>query len=300
MIAILNVCQRDRDQALRLLQWIATLGGCARHDLILQFSQGIKRAGMHTELEDAARPIFASISTVFPYTEDERGWPHSANHAWMNALQLVREKLQKPWLWLEADCFPLERAWFDKIEAEYVKGAKPFMGAEVRQPSHRMSGIGVYPPMVVAYFKRIFLGDLVREEAFDSFFASQIVPNAHFTTLIQNVWSTEPGKDVAPTFPDADSLGLIDSRAVLFHRCKNQSLFDRFTEHRQPPISSGETVSIVSHKHDSVGSTPIPATTPKRGKRGKKKRAPMSSERRAQLIASIAKAREAKKNKVLA
>lgn len=260
MIAIINVCHKDRDLALRLLNYITLLGGVEKHDLLLQFSQRLKRDGLTDDLEAAAKDQWASVSTMVPDTEDERGWPMSANHAWMHALLKVREKIQKPWLWLEPDCVPLEAAWLDKIEAEYSKAKMPFMGDEVVKPSHRMSGIGVYPPKVVAFLKKRRLPDMPEKEAFDSFLAQEIVPFTHFTQLIQNVWSTELGKDVPPTFPDADSLGMLDERAVLFHRCKDGTLLDRFSEYRRDSERRGESDSSRNHKPAYAGSTPAPAT----------------------------------------
>lgn len=295
MLLVLNFCHSDRDLALKLLQWCGELQCGAKHDLLLHFSQQVKRTDQHLELEELAKKHFLSVSTATPPTEDERGWPHSPNHGWMSALQIVRERIMKPWLWLEPDATPLTRECFDAIEAEYVRvnpppavvktdvkpmfGAKqkaeppppktfPFMGAEITSPAHRMSGVAVYPPQVVSFLHKRLLSDLVavrsrfgaemgpREEAFDSYFAAEILPYCHFTPLIQNVHLTSRDPDIAPTFPTMESLSLLDPRAVLFHRCKDGSLIDRLRERR------GELDSSQSHKLAPVGSIPTPAIIP--------------------------------------
>lgn len=242
MITLLNVSHQNRALALGLLKWIGELGGVSKHDMILQVSQGLRQSETHTELVEEATKHFASVSLIVPCTSDERGWPWSCNHAWMHALQTVREKIQKPWLWLEEDCVPLTSDWLDKIEEEYKKAdasKKAFMGAEVLRPSHRMSGIGVYPPMVVSYLTKIRLPDLDQSNfAWDHFLASEIVPHTHFTRLIQNVYLTSKDPDISPTFPTAESLSILDTQAVLFHRCKDSTLIDRLRE--KLPVSSDD------------------------------------------------------------
>lgn len=258
MIAYINFCSKDRDLALRLIQWIGLLGGVKEHEMVLQSSRQVVADGGHAELFEEAKKHFKAVDHFTPFTEDERGWPQSPNHGWMQALQHVREKLQKPWLWMEPDCVPLKSTWLDEIEAEYVKGNKPFMGAEITTPAHRMSGVGAYPPMVVSFLRHKRLADMaVRNEAFDSYFATEIVPKAHFTKLIQNVHWMAP--EVAPTFPSMEPLSLIDPQAVLFHRCKDGTLLDRLTdrywaEHKRA-VEAGEKSGYTEIPKLIVGGT---------------------------------------------
>lgn len=244
MIVVLNFCNHDRDQALRLLQWIGELGGVKGHDVLLQFSQGVRRAEQHVELIEEATKHFAAVSTNVPCTEDERGWPHSPNHGWLAALTLIREKVMKPWLWLEPDAAPISPLWLNKIEAEYIAvnpavepkdknppKVKPFMGALVNGSNRRLSGVAVYPPRVVSFLTQRRLPDLhVRNEAFDSYFAPEFTPFAHFTNLIQQVHLVSRDPEIAPTFPTQESLSLLNPEAVLFHRCKDVTLIDRLRE----------------------------------------------------------------------
>lgn len=248
MIVILNFCNHDRDMALRQLRWIGELGAGKKHDIILQFSQGVKAVGGQHELIEEATKHFNSCSNNTPCTEEERGWPRSPNHGWLAAVTLVREKVMKPWLWMEPDLTILTATAFDQFEAEYQRvnpevdpkakvkpTIKPFMGAEVISPAgRRMSGCGMYPAKVVAFMARKRLHDFsVREEAFDSYLASEIVPFAHFTPLLQNVHLTSRDPDISPSFPTQESLSILDPRAAMFHRCKDGTLIDRFQEVRR-------------------------------------------------------------------
>lgn len=231
MLTALHFCAKDRHLAFGLLQWIQELGGAKNHELLLVTGVHTASMGMHAELELLAHEVFGKAEFRITDTQDEGGWPSSANNAWRDTIIFSRMKIGKPFLWLEPDCTPLTSDWLDRIDAEYNAAGKPFLGAEVTVPQHRMSGIGIYPPDFVRYTSRLHM--LQRNVPFDQYFAQDIVPNANFTPLIQNVWNVEFGKpETIPTFPDQESLKLLDPKAVLFHRCKDLSLIQRLREKR--------------------------------------------------------------------
>lgn len=278
MIVYLNYCSQDRDLTLNLLRWIGELGGCRKHDLVLQGSQQVLRSGDNTAVFEEAFKHFNTVEEFTPFTEDERGWPHSPNHGWIQAVTHMREKFANMekgkvapgWFWLEPDCVPLVSDWMDKIEAEYMVAKKPFMGAEVTVPEHRLSGVAVYPPMVVTYLRNRRMGDMhIRQDAFDSYFAPEIIPNSKFTDLIQNVHLVSRNPDLLPTFPDRESLSLIDSKAVLFHRCKDGTLIERLRELKAGCVSGlnvsakaqerGAGIALSNPALPPEGSTPSPA-----------------------------------------
>ncbi len=264
MICLLNFCHKDRDQSLNLIRWIGELGGCKGHDLILQSSITAAANGLVSELEVAAHDFFDSVTTRVTDIPDERGWPQSCNTAWLDAVMFMRYrparpwlftklenppgsprwreeaaaaavKLTVPWFWLEPDCVPLTRDWLDQIQAAYAecstrKPPKYFLGGEVKQPEHRMSGVGVYPCKVAEFTRGLpFLSNNVAP--WDQVLAQDFAPFVEYTPLIQNVWNWIPGdKESVPRFPQISSLSVIDPRAVLFHRCKDGSLIERLRE----------------------------------------------------------------------
>lgn len=235
MLTVLNFCGKDRELAFKLLKWIQDLGGAKNHELLLVTGVQTAAAGMHAELELLAHETFGKAQFRVTDTQDEGGWPSSPNNAWRDTIIFTRMKVGHPFLWLEPDCTPITSDWLDRIEAEFIASGKPFLGAEVTKPQHRMSGVGVYPPDFVSHTSRLHM--LPKNVPFDQYFASDIVPKAHFTTLIQNVWNTEFGKpETIPTFPTKESLSLLDPKAVLFHRCKDGTLIDRLRENRVVPV----------------------------------------------------------------
>lgn len=283
MICLLNFCHKDRDQALNLLKWIGTLGGCKGHDLILQSSITAAANGLVSELELAANELFDTVTTRVTDIQDERGWPYSCNTAWVDAVMFMRyrparpwlfakmenpagtpkwkeevaeasKRLTVPWFWMEPDCVPLTKDWLDRIEVAYrecsVRKSQPkyFLGGEVRQPEHRMSGVGVYP-CAVAQFTR-GLPHLANNPApWDQVLAQDFSSFVEYTPLIQNVWNKTVGDpNSAPTFPDVASLAYLDPNAVLFHRCKDGSLIERLRENEAaeiPVLSEKEMISEI-------------------------------------------------------
>jgi len=150
------------------------------------------------------------------------------------------------WLWMEPDCVPLVSDWLDRLEAGYKSADKPFFGAEVTQPKRRLSGVAMYPAMVVSFLRHRKLSDLSersqRGEAFDAYFAPEWLQFSGFTNLIQNVALQSRNPDVSPTFKDSESLSLIDLEAVLFHRCKDGTLIDRLEE--RLPVKKDEAAEL--------------------------------------------------------
>lgn len=265
MICLLNFCHKDRDQALNLLKWISQLGGCAGHELILQSNMIAAANGLVSELELAAQGSFDTVTTRVTDLQDERGWPFSCNSAWHDAVVYIRSRMLKPWLfetfegdpkspgwieqaqkasarfskgflWMESDCVPLGPKWMDPIETHYVavstrkKDPKYFLGGEVMVPQHRMSGVAVYPSFVSQFTRGlVFLPNA--KGPWDQLLAADFMQWVQFSPLIQNIWNRVPGDpSTAPTFPDQESLSLLDPAAVLFHRCKDSSLINRLRE----------------------------------------------------------------------
>lgn len=293
MICLLNFCHKDRDQALNLVRWIGELGGCKGHDLILQSSITAAANGLVSELEVAAHDLFDSVTTRVTDIQDERGWPYSCNTAWLDAVMFMRYrparpwlftklehppgtpkwkeeaaaasiKLTVPWFWMEPDCVPLTKDWLDKLAAAYAecsargKQAKYFLGGEVKQPEHRMSGVGVYP-CKVAEFTRGFPFLSNNPAPWDQVLAQDFAPHVEYTPLIQNVWNWVPGdKESAPKFPQISALLLIDPNAVLFHRCKDGSLIERLREQKSSACVSGLNVSSSSpNRNDEQERGPV-------------------------------------------
>ncbi len=265
MICLLNFCHKDWDQAKKLLTWIGRLGGCPNQDLILQSSITAAANGMAAELELEAQGKFRSVAIRVTDVDDERGWPYSCNNGWREAVNHIRDRTMRPWLyepieekpgtprwreqvdaaakrftvpwfWLEPDAVPLKSGWLDEIETSYTecssrkKDPKYLRGGEVKIPQHRMSGVAVYPPGVAQFTRGLpYLTN--NKGPWDQVLAKDFQPFVQYTPLIQNIWNLVFGQpESEPTFPDQASLSLVDPKAVLFHRNSDGTLIDRLME----------------------------------------------------------------------
>lgn len=147
-----------------------------------------------------------------------------------------------PWLFLEPDCCPLRAGWLDAIAAEYKAAGKPFTGARVEVadvPLH-MSGNAVYP---VDMFAHAGLALIANDIAWDVAAASQIVPQAHFTKLIEHAWKH-------PTFESWEQVEReVSKEAVVYHASKDGSLIRLLRERTNLAASKMDPVT------PSLGST---------------------------------------------
>src|SRR6516165_554848 len=186
MLTILSYCNRDDAITLKLFDWINQLGGCHNHDLLLIHDTRADKNLVQAIL-GAARAGWGSV-----YSHQNRaivdGWPAGANYVFKLGATMASQKPElKYFFWLEPDAIPLKEKWLDMIEEEYLKAGKAFMGDHVQVgeiPEH-MSGVGVYMNPIYA-----LAGEALRsnEEAWDMAARFQILPNAHFTTLIEHSW----------------------------------------------------------------------------------------------------------------
>lgn len=214
MIVAFPISLNDQDLALKNVQWWNELGGCRGHDCLFVADSRCQQA---SAVMEELKKCFDNVYN-FPARAEINGWPEGANYmfrtvtAWMG-----NTPKWKYFMWMEPDAIPLKRGWLNGIEAEYKLCGKPFMGDRVQVeniPLH-MSGVGVYPNPLHAY-----AGEAYRAQdiAWDMAGREQIIPQAHFTKLIEHAWKH-------PSFKDESELSTqIRPEAILFHASKDGSL----------------------------------------------------------------------------
>ncbi len=216
MIVILAYCLRDQQITLDLFKWIEELGGCKGHQLFLCHDARCDNK-LNESVHDSAEKSFEITNHIIAEARID-GWPEGANYMFRICTSYMSYKQDvKYFLWLEPDAIPLESGWLDLIEAEYLNSKKPFMGdrVEVENIPLHMSGVGVYQNPIY-----LLAGEANRaaDVAWDMAAKDQIVPNAHFTNLIEHAWKH-------PTFNDPHELNSqISKDTVLFHSSKDGSL----------------------------------------------------------------------------
>src|SRR4030067_55233 len=118
MICVLPTHAGDVQALLRLLDWIAQLGGAKAHEALIVADAGTPFE--HTiECLKRARTSFKSASVIS--TEREiSGWIPGSNALWLAAAKHIEELLgSSAWFWMEADAVPLKPVWLDAIAKSY-------------------------------------------------------------------------------------------------------------------------------------------------------------------------------------
>lgn len=322
MLCTLSFFHGDKDQAIRLAEWIRELGNVKHHDCLLVVDPGTNETGVIEPFREAFGNVWKINSEPFEAPEkwgsgttDARG----PNELFLAAAIYVETKLKRPFFWMEPDAVPMRASWLDEIEQAYRAAKKPFMGMYVNIPPHEphMSGIGVYPAMVADYSMAMRIPGKI---AWD--YAGRVdtvgsgpsrPPKAHFTNLIQHEYRVQwygEEKPVGPSFPTKASLKHIKPETVVFHRCKDETLIDRLREQRGKPVKvepdtlekalaremvlKVEVANLKAHLESVLASTSKPTLYEKKT-RGKPGRTP---EQQRIINERMAKARAGRKKKL--
>lgn len=231
------------------------------------------------QLHRAAEGLSRQFNLKFdsPPDEDEIGYPRSATHLFIRALEYSnRNWPAKATLWMETDCFPVAPDWFESVAKEYDTCGKPFMGVYVEHLFPHMAGCGIYPPdwdarapLIRATLSAPDLPELYGEgkgQAWDTFAGSQTIAQLHRARTIQQIW--RPG-----TFK-LDNVGRVLTGTKLFHQCKNGSLIRtlasiRYPEFLKVPVRSDDHYMLfASSSRVVVADTEIEFTPCARGPGG--------------------------------
>jgi hypothetical protein len=238
LLVVLPYHNGDIELARKLLEWIAELGSCHPHSILLCADASAPRDKV-LELMAIARPHFTNTRTmlvIVPAPADgKKVWP--PNVMFLNACRQVWDQFKMNFLWLEPDAIPLYARWLDDIAEEYEECPLRFMGSLIKQqgqeglPPEYLNGVAVYPNSAFEVFDKI---TSVKDssQAFDIGSAASVVPKSMNTRLIQHYYGT---KELPPVFvetraPDAPKnhvmLDFIPVGTAIFHRSKDGKLID--------------------------------------------------------------------------
>lgn len=261
------------------LDWMAELDGKIDRDCVLACDDQTKP----NEALAKAKTIFRSVEVCTYPRAYHNGvlmekWPWQQNNSFANtARYMARQK--EPWFWCETDCTPLVPGWWKIMEDEYVKGGKPFGGHWNKDAGTGIfNGVAIYPAQVIKFASKALQSAIEihpgnRQEPWDVLCSQQVKPHLHIMNhVMQHLWRLPDQDDTqCPTFPDAESVAKwVRQEVVLFHRCKDGTLIDRWREIKNkkihldfkgkdivipvtpPPPSPKETVDLfcVSHRQD--------------------------------------------------
>lgn len=228
----------DFELAQKLINWIAELGSCRPHSLLLCADSQVPQDDMR-KLMESARPHFNRVATMIvtvpTASEGKRVWP--PNSMFLAAARQVKENYKLNFLWLEPDGIPIYSGWLDDIAEEYDECPRRFMGSIIKQqgqpgmPSEYLNGVAVYPNNAIDLFENI---ESIKDgsQAWDIGSASVIVHRAMDTPLLKHFFGTKelPPIFVAAKTPDSPknhvTLDFVPLQAAIFHRSKDGKLID--------------------------------------------------------------------------
>jgi hypothetical protein len=261
MIVVVPFCRKDIEAARRLLEWIAELDGCHKnHPCALIGAKPLTDEEIAPVIA-AAKSAFSSVTMIRQRTENESGWPRACNAMFRCALEYTPTQ-RLPWLWLEPDATPLRPGWLNKLEVEYAKSKKPFMGAFYPLPVGHLNGVAIYPANPVRYNSRLLSPGA---EPFDCVFPNLTLRYSHISPSFHHEWSPEGHEiDSKPrSFGSPLDLAILKPDALIYHRCKDGSLIQRLRERQSQAVRSttkkGSSVCVVclGRFGDIMGALPI-------------------------------------------
>jgi len=278
MIVGVTVCHKDINQFWRWMKWTSTMRSYHTplgydHTLYVMANQRIQ-----PEIDDimevcSGYGLWKKVRFKRCETEDERGWPASPTHLFINLLEWVEKETADDLLFCEPDTTPLSPDWIDLLQSEFEEGGKPFMGVEVRTMDDgikmgfndfHMSGVGIYgkdwrnaAPALADVLEASCEGALFPTgHAWDLFAGHQTVPNMHRTQKIQHTWR--------PKFVSKLSLPIVKPETILFHQTKDQALMKLWDEVHYGGKIFGEGSDLIqpikiapSFYHTEVASKPF-------------------------------------------
>lgn len=268
---VIPCCIHDQGQAISLIRWIAELGkvdaqaylactrSCAVETMLKEMGNAFTKVGF---IEDA-QGMESNWREIGSHQKSARG-PNSlfSQIAWYFQIKTLG-----PWLFLEPDAVPCHPEWYNRLNASYHNAQMPFFGYKVTSLNHKesgdipthLSGVAIYPDNTPSLAKQAVLDN---EVAFDITGASEIIPRAHFTTLIHHHYR-------APSFVSQQDLDeRVSNEVVIFHANKDLSLLpflrkrlgmnggvaQRIEQHVStvPVVSSNLTASIYEFRHGQL------------------------------------------------
>lgn len=232
-VAVLGLSHVDYSLAVLWLNWAVSLavrsgGDVSQHHLVIFANKRIGEAKHRALLEIANKePRFFKCTIAMPPDEHEVGYPGSATHLFIRALEhCEREFPGRHVLWIETDAIPTRPSWFEEIAAEHASHHLPFTGVYVDSIGPHMAGCGIYPPdwrrkaplleKAIAAPSNTGMWRPGTGQAWDTFVGSDIAPKMFRSKTIQQIWR--------PGMFNEKNLNRIKPETCLFHQCKNGSL----------------------------------------------------------------------------
>ena len=209
-VIAMAVCGKDSMAFYWWALWAHALGGMEKVKFHLSVSDKIMDKVRVKNAIDILRATFSSV-TVYDFQDKRHQYPQAANE--MFEFTMVRACLDAaPIMWMEADCIPMRRGWFEEATREYLSGGERYYGPFIYD---HMNGTGIYPP------EWEFISPVEGcppGVPFDVFTGPSISPRMTRSRL----WTHNGNRPEFSTVEEADSI--IPKEIAIYHPSKDGSL----------------------------------------------------------------------------
>ncbi len=231
---VFPICERDLQMMIKSLEWMHELDGQQDEEVLLSIDDGTNKI-LVGEVEQAAKRAFSKVLKFAYERSPIPNWPHGPNWAFQNTADFMCGAINRPWLWMEADCVPLKSGWLSILQMEYERFGKPLMGNIVDGRGH-VNGTAIYPANLADISPKAMNATHI---AWDWEMKDDVIHLTHNVPhLMQHCWGIERGLPHPyngnpasfPTQLEVDAW--IIPTAVVFHRSKHGDLIDRLRERK--------------------------------------------------------------------
>lgn len=229
-VVVLPFCMLDVLQLIKNLKWMKTMGQAKTHDCLLSIDRTTNGSAVRQVVE-MAKEVFSSVQQTAYNVPHGTRFPQTA--AWQHAAR-VMQKMNRAWLWMEADAIPLKKQWLSVLQNVYDHCRMPFAGPVVQGAGHMNGTPSIFPANTPDLLPRTMSHT---NNAFDMEYADEMrgrVKDIGHIAVAR--WGVKDGflnelEGEAPNFPPGSNhlINQIPKTAVVFHRDKSGSLIDRIT-----------------------------------------------------------------------
>lgn len=229
MIFVIPVSAADFDKLPKFMRVLQHFGGLKTHRAI--FMPTVEVAPGIRPYFKQAQELFSSVDLAPVLTPKPGAWPYPCNQHFAFAVEILKNLVDGPWMWLELDSCPIKPEWADDLQFQYQTKGRPFLGVlrkteEVWPDAdgQHMVGVGIYPQNFPAYTQ---LWQFPAQDIpFDVMMRYDVSPHVYHTSLIAHFWHS---RNFQPDMTGMDSNGnqvIISREAILVHGVKDDSLYD--------------------------------------------------------------------------
>lgn len=223
---VFPVCHGDIVLAIQHAKWLASMKRRWPNRAVIAHDT-LAPAPQLSELNKLLSQCFQGL-VPFRYPKPpQAGWPFAPNWSFQQTARHMAQQ-SNPWFWFEADAVVLKPEWLSRLQSEYERAEKPFMGPVVKGMGH-INGGAIYPANTPF---RIPKAMECTNMAWDYMMKPEMIHDCHDgSRLMQHIWtivngqaSEREGGSEPRNVTAEQARRWIKPSSVAVHRVKDSSL----------------------------------------------------------------------------